>query len=72
MAKSQINKVLSVLSSKGQKTPGLTVPMIAKSANMPAGNVAKRVSDLRSEGYTIYTNYRNVNGERKTYYRMAG
>lgn len=67
---SQITKIAKVLARNSQ-TPGLTASMIAKKARVPKANVAKRVHDLRNEGYEIYTNYRMRNGERKTYYRMA-
>ena len=67
---SQINKILTVLSNN-PKTPGLTASMIARKARMPRDNVRKRVADLRSEGFNIYTNFRKVNGKRKAYYRMA-
>jgi biotin operon repressor len=67
---SQIDKIATVL-AQNTKTPGLTTAMIAKKAGVPKQNVAKRVSDLRREGFEIYTNFRVRNGERKTYYRMA-
>lgn len=66
---SQIEKIVDVL-ARNPKYPGLTASMIAKRTNVPRANVAKRVHDLRNEGYEIYTNYRKVNGERKAYYRM--
>lgn len=67
---SQIDKIVTVLASN-RKSPGLTASMIAKKGSVPRSNIAKRVHDLRNEGYTIYTNYRKVNGKRKAYYRMA-
>jgi biotin operon repressor len=67
---SQINKIATVLTNN-PASPGLTASMIAKKAGVPRAAVSKRVADLRSEGFAIYTNYRNVNGVRKAYYRMA-
>ena len=68
---SQIDRIATVL-AKNNKGAGITVSQIAKLARVPRENVYKRVSDLRSEGFAIYSNYCNVNGERKLYYRMAG
>jgi Mn-dependent DtxR family transcriptional regulator len=67
---SQIDRIATVL-SKYNQNPGLTAAMIVKKTGVPKPNVAKRVHDLRNEGYRIYTNYRTVNGKRRTYYRMA-
>lgn len=67
---SQIDKMVKVL-AKNNKGSGITVAKIAKLARMPRENVAKRVYDLRAEGFRIYSNYRKVNGKRKLYYRMA-
>jgi hypothetical protein len=39
-------------------------------ARVPYETVSKRVHDLR-EYYQIYTNYRNVNGKRTAFYRLA-
>ena len=68
---SQIDRIVNVLSLNTQY-PGLTAAMIVKKTRVPKANVAKRVHDLRNEGFEIYTNYRKVNGKRKAYYRMAG
>lgn len=52
---------------------GITPRQLAKAANVPLANVYKRVSDLRNvEGRLIYSNFRNVYGERKMYYRFGG
>jgi len=67
---SQIDRIVRVLADNTQ-TPGLTASMIAKRAGVPRANVSKRVADLRSEGFEIYTNYRMRNGARKAYYRLA-
>lgn len=66
---SQIDKIATVL-ARNSTYPGLTASMIAKKTGVPRSNVAKRVFDLRNEGFAIYTNYRKVNGARKAYYRM--
>jgi biotin operon repressor len=34
-------------------------------------NVSARISELRQEGYAIYANRKNVNGEKKTFYRLG-
>lgn len=67
---SQIDRIASVL-AKNTKGAGITVSQVAKLARVPRESVSKRIHDLRTEGYAIYSNYRNVNGERKLYYRMA-
>ena len=67
--KTQIEKIENVL-LKHTATPGITADSIAKLARVPRENVAKRVSDLR-EYYNIYTNYRNVDGKRTAFYRLA-
>lgn len=67
--RSQIEKIEDVLLNN-TATPGVTAAFIAKFAGVPKAAVSKRVSDLR-EHYTIYTNYRMRNGERKAYYRLA-
>jgi len=67
---SQIDRIVKVL-AKRNMTPGMTAAMVAKFAHVPKANVAKRVSDLRNEGYEIYTNYRKIGGKRKAYYRLA-
>ena len=51
-------------------TPGITAQAIANMARVPYETVSKRVSDLR-ETYNIYTNYRNVDGKRTAFYRLA-
>lgn len=66
----QIDKVANVL-SRHNTGAGITASKVAKLARMPRESVAKRVYDLRTEGFRIYSNYRKVNGKRKLYYRMA-
>jgi transposase len=68
--KSQIEKIETALATHNTG-PGITVAAIAKMAGVSKDTVYKRVADLR-EDYTIYSNYRNVNGKRKLFYRMAG
>jgi hypothetical protein len=67
---SQIDRIVRVL-AKRNDSPGMTAAMVAKFAHVPKTNVAKRVADLRNEGFEIYTNYRLINGKRKAYYRLA-
>lgn len=67
---SQIDRIATVL-AKNTKGAGVTVAQIAKQARVSKDAVYKRVSDLRGEGYNIYSNYRTVKGERKLFYRMA-
>ena len=70
MSMSQIDRIANVL-AKHNAGAGITASQVAKLARVPRENVSKRVYDLRTEGYAIYSNYRKVNGERKLYYRMA-
>jgi len=67
--KTQISKIENALLNHNA-SPGITPRAVAKIARVPLETVYKRVADLR-EFYTIYSNYRNVNGERKLYYRLA-
>lgn len=69
---SQLSKVANVL-RKNNKGSGITVAQIAKLTGVPKDSVYKRIYDLRvNEDHRIYSNYRNVNGKRKMYYRLAG
>lgn len=68
---SQLSKVAKVL-RRNNTGRGITAAQVAKLSGVPKDSVYKRVSDLRNvEGKTIYSNYRNVNGKRKMYYRFA-
>ena len=67
--KTQIEKIENVL-LKHNAGPGITADAVARIARVPREAVAKRVSDLR-EFYNIYTNYRNVDGKRTAFYRLA-
>ena len=68
--KTQIEKIENVL-WRHNTGAGVTAEKIASLARVPRSAVGKRVYDLR-EDYTIYTNYRNVNGKRTAFYRIAG
>ena len=67
--KSQLEKIENVL-LKHTASPGITADAVARIARVPRESVAKRVADLR-EFYNIYTNYRNVDGKRTAFYRLA-
>ena len=67
--KTQIEKIENILLRR-TASPGVTAQAIANMARVPYETVAKRVYDLR-EYYTIYTNYRSVNGKRTAFYRLA-
>ncbi len=68
---SHLSKIANVL-RKNNKGAGITVAQITRLTGVPKASVSKRVYDLRTlEGKTIYSNYRNVNGKRKMYYRFA-
>jgi len=69
--KSQMSRVFKQLTKNATKYPGITVSRLADRAGVPHDSVYKRIHDLRNEGLTIYSNFRNVNGERKMYYRLA-
>ena len=65
-----ITVVLVAFNTKSDKMIGITAASIARMARVPYEAVAKRVYDLR-EHYTIYTNWRKVNGKRTAFYRLA-
>ena len=67
--KTQIEKIENVL-LRHNAGPGITVDSIARMARVPREAVSKRVADLR-EFYSIYTNYRKVDGKRTAFYRLA-
>lgn len=66
---SQIQKIENAL-LRHSSGAGVTSRRIASEARVPRETVSKRVSDLR-EDYTIYTNWRNVDGKRTAFYRLA-
>ena len=68
---SQAERIETLLVKEGRVTPGLTVAVIARKAKVPMKSVSKRIYDLKERGNTIYTNYRKVNGQKKTYYRLG-
>jgi biotin operon repressor len=49
----------------------VTASRIASDTKVPRGTVMKRISDLRAEGFQIYSNRRMVNGRQVLYYRMG-
>ena len=65
----QITKIENAL-LRHNTGPGITAKAVARIARVPVEAVAKRVSDLR-EVYTIYTNWRKVDGKRTAFYRLA-
>ena len=68
---SQAERIETLLVKEGRPHPGLTVAAIARKAKVPAQSVPKRIYDLKERGNTIYTNFRKVRGQRKTYYRLG-
>ena len=69
----QLQTVLNYLSrDTSRKGKGVTAANITKFTGVPKGNVYKRVHDLRNEGHRIFTNTKMVNGQRRSYYRLAG
>lgn len=68
---SYINRVFNYLEKRPQ-SPGVTASRIASDTKVPRKTVMNRISDLRAEGYRIYSNRRIVNGREVLYYRMAG
>ena len=68
---SDISKIAGVLLLNSEGV-GISVDELAMKSNVTKENVYKRVSDLRNEwGFTIYSNYRKVNGVKELHYRMA-
>jgi len=68
---SHLSRVAKAL-RRNSKGAGVTAGRLAQLTGLSKDAVYKRVSDLRNvEGKTIYSNYRNVNGTRKMFYRIA-
>lgn len=68
---SHLSRVAKVLRTN-TKGAGITVGRLAQLSGLSKTAVYKRVSDLRNvKGHAIYSNYRNVNGKRKMFYRFA-
>ena len=68
---SQLTRVAKFL-RRNTEGAGITAAQLSKMAGVPKDSVYKRIYDLRvNEGKEIYSNYRNVNGKRKMYYRIA-
>ena len=69
---SELSRVAKTL-RQNSTSPGITPRALAKLSGVTVENARKRVYDLRNEeGKTIYSNYRNVNGKRTMFYRIAG
>lgn len=68
---SQAERIETVLKRGATAFPGMTVAAIARKAKVPTASVSKRVFDLKENGRKIYTNFRKVRGQRKTYYRLG-
>lgn len=66
----QIDRIVKNL-SENNKGAGITAAKLAKLAKVSTETVYKRVSDLRREGFTIYSNKRDVKGKRVVHYRLA-
>lgn len=68
---SHLSRVAKVL-RRNSNGAGITAGRLAQLSGLSKDAVYKRVSDLRNvEGKTIYSNYRNVNGKRTMFYRIA-
>jgi biotin operon repressor len=65
-----IDRVANYLARR-PKSPGVTASRIASDTKVPRSTVVKRISDLRAEGFAIYSNRRTVNGREVLYYRMG-
>jgi len=68
---SQVERIENLLVKEGRAHPGMTVAAIARKAKVPTASVSKRIYDLKERGNKIYTNFRKVNGQKKTYYRLG-
>lgn len=67
---SQIEKIANYL-SRNNTYPGVTASRIASDTKVPRDSVIKRISDLRNEGYTIFSNQKTLkNGRKALYYRL--
>ena len=67
--KTQIEKVEGAL-IRHNATPGITAKRIASIARIPQHAVSKIVCTL-GDTYTIYKNWRKVDGKRTAFYRLA-
>lgn len=66
---SQIEKIANYL-MRNDTYPGVTASKIASDTKVPRDSVIKRISDLRNEGYTIFSNKKTLkNGRTALYYR---
>lgn len=69
MQNSQTDRILTTL-YENTDTPGISAKRLAKLAKVAQDAVSKRIFDLRNEGFDIFTNYRNVKGNRTAFYRL--
>lgn len=67
--KSNIDRVYEALSND-RSYPGLTASQIAAARGIDRAEVMRRVSDLKREGFTIYSNVSKRSGVPRVYYRM--
>lgn len=65
-----IDRVFNYLDRR-PASPGVTASRIASDTKVPRKTVMNRISDLRAEGFRIYSNRRMVNGREVLYYRMG-
>lgn len=65
-----IDRVFNYLDRRPE-SPGVTASRIASDTKVPRKTVMNRISDLRAEGFRIYSNRRMVNGREVLYYRMG-
>ena len=65
-----IDRVANYLARR-PASPGVTASRIASDTKVPRKTVINRISDLRAEGFQIYSNRRTVRGKEVLYYRMG-
>ena len=55
------------------RNPGqfLTLAMITKETHIPKHSVRSRISDMRTSGISILTEYQWIGGKKKAYYRLG-
>ena len=61
--KTQVEKILSHFAKGKQLTE-------SQASRMGIGNLRARISDMRYDGWTIYTNRKTVNGSKVTHYNL--
>lgn len=70
MTNSILNRVFTQL-ARNTSGAGISVALLAARSKTSRDNVRKRVYDLRTAGFDIYTNQKVVNGKIKNFYRLA-